>query len=126
MLEYKSDPLIPEIIGAAIEVHKQIGPGLLESVYEHCLCHELFTKSIEFKRQVPIPILYKGVKLNCGFRADLLIQDKIIIEIKSIDKLASIHRAQIISYMMIVRAPFGLLINFNVELLKTGLRKFVL
>jgi GxxExxY protein len=126
MIEYKSDTLIPMIIGAAIAVHKQIGPGLLESVYEQCLCHELCINNIKFERQVPIPIIYKEVKLNCGFRADLVVEDRILIEVKSIDRLASIHQAQLISYMKMMGIPFGLLLNFNVELLKTGIRKFIL
>jgi GxxExxY protein len=114
------------IIGAAMEVHRTLGPGLLESTYEMCLCRELGIRGIPFERQVPIPVEYKGVKLDCGYRADIVIDGTIRVEIKAIDSLLPIHDAQLLSYLKLGGWKIGLLINFNVELLKTGLRLRVL
>jgi len=118
--------LTDAIIGAAMEVHRTLGPGLLESTYEMCLCRELSIRGITFERQVPIPVEYKGVKLDCGYRADIVVDETILIEIKAIDSMLSIHDAQLLSYLKLGGWKIGLLINFNVELLKHGLRRRVL
>jgi GxxExxY protein len=114
------------IIGAAVEVHRTLGPGLLESTYEMCLCRELNIRGIPFERQVPIPVDYKGVKLDCGYRADIIVDGRILVEIKAIDSLLPIHDAQLLTYLKLGGWKIGLLINFNVELLKHGLRRRVL
>src|SRR5438552_18853577 len=114
------------VIGCAIEVHRALGPGLLESTYEICLCRELSIRGIPFERQVSIPVEYKGVKLDCGYRADIVVGGAILVEIKAIDSLLSIHDAQLLSYLKLGGWKIGLLINFNVELLKHGLRRRVL
>ena len=113
------------VIGAAIEVHKELGPGLLESAYEQCLCMELDQKNIPYRRQVAIPVYYKGTQLDCGYRADILIPDRLIIELKACEKLLPIHHAQILTYLKLARIKTGLLINFNVPVLKKGLKRFV-
>ena len=118
--------LTDAIIGAAMEVHPVLGPGLLESTYEMCLCRELSLRGIPFERQAPIPVEYKGVKLDCGYRADLVVDGTILVEIKAIDSVLSIHDAQLLSYLKLGGWKIGLLINFNVELLKHGLRRRVL
>ena len=118
--------LTEAIIGAAMEVHRALGPGLLESTYEMCLCRELSVRGIPFERQVSIPVEYKGVKLDCGYRADIVVDGTILVEIKAIDSLLSIHDAQLLSYLKLGGWQIGLLINFNVELLKHGLRRRVL
>jgi len=118
--------LTDAIIGAAIEVHRTLGPGLLESTYQMCLCRELSIRGISFERQLPIPVEYKGVKLDCGYRADIVVDETILIEIKAIDSLLSIHDAQLLSYLKLGGWKIELLINFNVELLKHGLRRRVL
>lgn len=114
------------IIGAAAEVHRTLGPGLLESTYEMCLCRELNIREIPFERQLPIPVEYKGVKLDRGYRADIVVDGRILVEIKAIDSLLSIHDAQLLSYLKLGGWKIGPLINFNVELLKHGLRRRVL
>lgn len=113
------------IIGLAIEVHKQLGPGLLESSYEHCLAYELRANGLNVKQQVALPIVYKEVKLDAGYRIDLLIEDKVIIEIKVVDALADIHTAQLLTYLKLKDLKLGLLINFNTLLLKTGIKRIV-
>ena len=117
--------LTDAIIGVAMEVHRALGPGLLESTYEMCLCRELAIRGIPFERQVPIPVEYKGVKLDCGYRADIVVDGTILREIKAIDSLLPIHDAQLLSYLKLGGWKIGLLINFNVELLKSGLRRRV-
>ena len=114
------------IIGASIEVHKALGPGLLESAYEECLCHELSLKRLKFDRQRKLPMTYKGIQLDCGYRIDLLVEEHVIVELKSIDKLSSIHDAQLLTYMKLTNSSVGLLINFNVPVLKNGIRRKVL
>jgi len=114
-----------KIIGAAIEVHKHLGPGLLESAYEECLCRELELRGINFERQVPLPLNYKGLKLDCGYRLDLLVDDCIIVEVKSVDALEPVHTAQVLSYLKLSGCRVGLLINFNVQVLKRGIRRLV-
>ena len=113
------------VIGCAIEVHKELGPGLLESAYQECLCHELSLNNISFEREKSLPIVYKGISLDCGYRLDIVIENEVIIELKSIEQLKSIHEAQMISYLKLSGIRQGLLINFNVELLKNGLKSFV-
>jgi len=114
------------IIGCAIEVHRNLGPGLLESIYEQCLAQEFWLTGINFKRQEALPIEYKGIYLDCGYRIDLLVEDEIIIEIKSVNEIIGIHEAQILTYMKLAKIKYGLLINFNVTLLKDGLKSFIL
>jgi len=118
--------LTGEVIGAAIEVHKTLGPGLLESAYEECLCFELQQKKILFERQKPLPVEYKQVKLDCGYRLDLLIPDRLIIELKACDAILPIHEAQLLTYLKLTGIKTGLLINFNVALLKEGIKRLVL
>lgn len=122
----KFSSLSEKVIGAAIEVHKALGPGLLESTYQQCLAHELSINSINFKMEYPIPVKYKGINLDCGYRLDLLVENKIIIELKSVEMIKPIHKAQILSYMKLTKISQGFLINFNVELLKQGLKSFVI
>ena len=122
----KFDELSNIVIGCAIEVHRTLGPGLLESAYEQCLARELFLADIIFEIQKPLPVEYKGIHLDCGYRLDMFIENKLILEIKAVDKLLSIHEAQILTYMKLAKVSVGLLINFNVELLKEGIRRFVL
>ena len=114
------------IIGASIEVHRALGPGLLESAYEECLCHELRLKSIQYERQKQLNLSYKGIKLDCGYRLDLLVENQVIIELKTIDKLSPIHDAQILTYLRLAKCNVGLLINFNVPVLRQGIRRKVL
>ncbi|MCL6613710.1 MAG: GxxExxY protein [Firmicutes bacterium] len=117
--------LTEEIIGAAIEVHRTLGPGLLESAYEECLCRELDLRRIRFVRQHPLPVEYKGVKLDCGYRLDLLVDDSVVVEIKTVDSLQPIHKAQLITYLKLGGWSIGLLINFNVPVLRTGIKRIV-
>ena len=118
--------LTEAIIGAAMEVHRALGPGLLESTYEMCLCRELNLRGIPFERQVSIPVEYKGVRLDCGYRADLIVGGKILVEIKAVDQLAPIHEAQVLSYPKLSGLKVGLLINFNERVLTHGVRRKVL
>jgi GxxExxY protein len=111
------------IIGAAIEVHRQLGPGLLESVYEECLCYELSQQGLRFRRQLEVPVIYKGLKLDCGYRVDLLVEDLVIVEIKSAESLAPVFAAQLLTYLRICQKRIGLLINFNVPVLRNGLKR---
>jgi len=120
------DQLSTQVIGCAIEVHREIGPGLLESTYEQCLAHELITNGFDFKIQYPLPVIYKDIRLDCGYRVDLLVENKLIIELKSVDAINKIHEAQILTYMKLAGIETGLLINFNVGLLKNGIKRFVL
>jgi len=123
--ERQENDISGKIIGAAIEVHKKLGPGLLESAYEECLCCEMQLRGIEFKRQVPLPVNYKGVVLDCSYRLDLLVEDKVIVELKSIEGLEPIHEAQMLTYLKLRNAWLGLIINFNVIMLKDGVRRLV-
>jgi len=118
--------LTEKVIGCAIEVHKSLGPGLLEAAYEQCFAKELNLEEIKFKTQVPLPVKYKGMKLECGYRVDFLVEKALIIELKSIEKILDIHKAQILTYMKLASIKVGLLINFNVKLLKNGIQRFVL
>ena len=114
------EALTEQIIGSAIEVHKLIGPGLLESVYEECLCYELYLRRLEFQRQVTVPVVYKGVKLDCGYRLDLIVENSVILELKCVDRVLPIHEAQLITYLKLLDKPVGFIINFNVSALKQG------
>ena len=114
------------IIGSAIEVHKALGPGLLESAYEECLWFEIQSKGLNAQRQVSLPIDYKGRQLDCGYRLDLLVDDKIVVEIKAVEKLLPIHKAQLLTYLKLGGWNLGLLLNFNVPVLKQGIRRLVL
>ncbi|HZR67351.1 MAG TPA: GxxExxY protein [Terriglobales bacterium] len=114
-----------EIIGAAIEVHRTLGPGLLESAYETCLVFELRERSFQVEQQKPLPILYKTVKLDCGYRLHLVVDNRVIVEIKAVEKLNSIHEAQLLSYLRLYGCKLGLLINFHVPLLRNGIRRIV-
>lgn len=113
------------IIGAAIEVHRTLGPGLLESAYVACLVYELMQRGFKVTQQAPLPLIYKDVKLDCGYRLDLLVNDAVIIEVKSVESLEPIHEAQLLSYLRLADCKVGLLINFNVKLLKHGIKRFV-
>ena len=117
--------LTHKIIGAAIEVHRQLGPGLLESAYEECLARELAIRGIRFERQKPIPVVYKGIKLECGYRIDLLVERRIVVELKSIAELAPIHEAVVLTYLKLCGNTVGLLINFHVTVLKDGIRRYI-
>ena len=113
------------IIGAAIEVHRQTGPGLMESVYEECLCYELSQLGLNFQRQVRLPIAYKGIKLDCGFKMDLLVEDAVVLELKTVDQLLPVHSAQLLTYLKLSGKKVGLLINFNEPVLTKGLKRLV-
>jgi len=118
--------LTHQVIGAAIEVHRTLGPGLLESAYRKCLCRELLLKGIPFQKERPLPLEYKGIRLECGYRYDILVDKRVIVEVKSVEALAPIHEAQIITYLRLGGWRLGLLINFNVVLLKDGIRRRIL
>ena len=124
-IECQENDISGKIIGVAIEVHRKLGPGLLESAYEECLCCEMALRGIKFERQVPLPLNYKGVDLDCGYRLDLLVEDKVIVELKSIEALEPIHDAQLLTYLRLRNAWLGLIINFNVMMLKDGVRRLV-
>jgi GxxExxY protein len=117
--------LTQKIIGAAIEVHKVLGPGLLESAYEGCLAHELSLANICFERQVPLPVTYKLLQLDCGYRLDFLVEKTVVLELKAVEGLQSIHQAQLLTYLKLGGWPIGLLINFNVPVLKKGIKRMV-
>jgi GxxExxY protein len=119
-------PLSKLLIGAAIEVHRQLGPGLLESSYEECLCFELAQRGVAHERQIPLPIVYKGHRLDAGYRIDLVVERTLIVEVKSVDQLVRIHEAQVLTYLRLSGLETALLINFNEVLLKDGLRRFAL
>lgn len=114
------------IIGAAIEVHKQLGPGLLESAYQECLARELLLRNIPYEREVPVPVVYKGVHLECGYRLDFLVNNAVVVEIKAVDGIAPVFEAQLVTYLSLGGWQVGLLINFNVLMLKDGIRRKVL
>jgi GxxExxY protein len=121
----KNDTLTEQIIGAAIRVHRELGPGLLESAYETCLCYELSLNGLQIEKQKVIPISYRGIKLDAGYRLDLIVENQVIVEIKAVSKLLPVHEAQLLSYLKQVGGGRALLINFNVKLLKHGLRRLI-
>ena len=120
------DELSGRVIGCAIEVHRHLGPGLLESAYEQSLAQELKINDIAFELQVPQPVKYKGIRLDCGYRLDVLVERTLVIELKSVDEIKGIHEAQLLTYMKLAGLRTGLLINFNVRTLKNGIKRFVL
>lgn len=113
------------IIGAAIEVHKALGPGLLESAYEACLASELKRRKLNFEQQKPLALIYREIKLDCGYRLDLLVEDCVIVEIKAVEVILPVHKAQLLSYLRLANRRLGLLINFNVEILRDGITRIV-
>ena len=115
--------LTGQVIGAAIEVHKTLGPGLLESTYEECLCRELDLRKIPYERQKELPVEYKGVQLNCGYRLDIIVAKMLIVELKSCESIQAIHEAQLLTYLKLTGIKVGLLINFNVTILKDGIKR---
>lgn len=117
--------LTEKIIGAAIEVHKALGPGLLESAYQECLLFELKSLGLEVKKEVSLPIIYKTIKLDHGYRIDLLVENEIVLELKTVESFTHVHSAQILTYMKLGNYPLGLLINFQTKLLKNGLKRFI-
>jgi len=114
------------IIGAAIEVHRELGPGLLESAYQECMCHELNLRGLKFLREVPLPARYKGLNLDCGYRLDLIVEDCVVVEVKCVDHILPVHEAQLLTYLRMTEKPAGLLINFNVAVLARGIVRRVL
>ena len=120
------DPLTDSVIGFAIEVHRVLGPGLLESAYEECLCHELRNSAFPFKRQVALPVVYKDVRLDCGYRMDIVVDGRLVIELKTVETILAIHEAQLLTYMKLSEIRTGLLLNFNSPVLKDGIRRRVL
>ena len=122
----KFDKLSNKVIGCALEVHRNLGPGLLESTYEQCFAHELKNAEIPFKLQHPLPVEYKGIRLDCGYRVDLFIDNEIIVELKSVDRVLPIHQAQLLTYMKLSGISIGLLMNFNVKYIKHGIKRMVL
>ncbi len=124
--ENEKDPRTAPIIGAAIEVHRHLGPGLLESAYEECLCHELHLRGLLFRRQVDLPVVYKGVHLACGYKIDVIVQEEVILELKTVERLLPVHDAQLLTYLRVSGKHVGLLINFNTSLLTRGVKRMVL
>ncbi|HSH16680.1 MAG TPA: GxxExxY protein [Verrucomicrobiae bacterium] len=121
-----AEEITDKIIGAAIEVHRVLGPGMLESAYEECLCHELELRGLAFQRQVQLPVRYKEVLLNCGYRLDLVVAEAVVVELKAVERLEPVHEAQLLTYLRLSQLRVGLLINFNVALLKQGIVRRVL
>ena len=120
------DELSNKVIGCALQVHRHLGPGLLESTYEACLAYELEQSGLTFRQQHALPVTYKTTRLDCGYRVDLLVEGRLIVELKSVEKVLPIHEAQLLSYMKLAAVSVGLLINFNVSLLKNGIKRMVL
>lgn len=117
--------LSSKIIGAAIEVHKALGPGLLESAYEECICHDLSSGGFSIERQKPLAVRYKGIKLDCGYRMDVVVENKIILELKSCEKIEPIHKAQLLTYLKLSGLNLGLILNFNVTVMRDGIARIV-
>ncbi len=118
--------LTEKLIAAAIEVHRQLGPGLLESAYEECYCHELKLRDLVFERQKPLPLEYKGIKLDCGYRMDVVADRKAVVEIKCVEKILPVHEAQLLTYLKLARLRVGLIINFHSRFIKDGIKRLVL
>lgn len=119
------EDLTKRIIASAIEVHRQLGPGLLESAYEECLCHELGLQHIFFERQKALPLQYKGITLDCGYRMDVVVDNKIILELKCVDRILPVHEAQLLTYLKLTNLRVGLILNFYVPVMKDGIKRFV-
>ena len=120
------DPLTEKVIGLAIEVHRALGPGLLESAYEACFCYELKAHEVPHQRQVSLPVIYKTIKLDCGYRMDVVVEDRLVVELKTVDRLLAVHDAQLLTYLKLSGIDTGLLLNFNTAVLKDGIRRLVL
>jgi GxxExxY protein len=121
----EGDPRTAPIIGAAIEVHRCLGPGLLESAYEECLCHELHLRGLSFERQVDLPVPYKGLHLGCGYKIDLIVESEVVLELKAIETILPVHEAQLLTYLKLSGKHIGLLINFNTPVLTRGIKRIV-
>ena len=120
------EDLTGQIIGAAIDVHRELGPGLLESAYEACLCYELSVRKIPFTRQVMLPVVYKSIRVDCGYRADVIVADRVVIEVKAVESVTDLHKAQLLTYLRITGNKVGLILNFNTVTLKDGIVRQVL
>ena len=120
-----TNELSKRIIGTAIEVHKVLGPGLLESAYEECLCHELYLQKLSFERQRPLPITYKNIKLDCGYKLDVFVEESIVLELKSCERIKPIHKAQLLTYLKLTGVNLGLLLNFNAVVMRDGIVRMV-
>ena len=123
VLRRRLNELSSKVIGACIEIHRELGPGLLESAYEECLAYSLSQLNLEFKRQVPMPVRFRTVRLDCGYRLDLVVEDLLIVELKSVAEMHPIFEAQLLTYLKLAHKPLGLLINFNVPVLKDGVKR---
>ena len=121
-----NDLLTEKIIGFAIEVHRQLGPGLLESAYEECLCYEFRENGLNFRRQVPLPVVYKSIRLDCGYRIDVVVEEQVILELKTVERFMPIHDAQLLTYMKLSGLRTGLLLNFHSAVLRDGMRRMML
>ncbi|MFO0839797.1 MAG: GxxExxY protein [Phycisphaerae bacterium] len=122
----KHGEITEQVIGAAIDVHRALGPGLLKSAYEESLCHELGLRGLSFRRQIPLPVTYKGVRLDCGYRVDVMVESCVLLELKAVDELTAVHEAQLLTYLKLADCPVGLLLNFNVAVLRDGIVRLVL
>ena len=122
----RTEATAAEIVDAAVKVHKALGPGLLESVYEICLCHELSIRGIPFRRQLDLPVCYEGIRLELGLRIDILVDDSVIVELKTVEKLLPVHEAQLLTYLKLSNNRVGFLLNFNVPLMKHGIKRLAL
>jgi len=120
----KRDPFTEKVIGCAIEVHRTLGPGLLESTYQQCLAHEMSLNDIPFRLECSLPVEYKGMRLDCGYRMDIVVDERLILELKAVEKVKEIHKAQLLTYMKLAKVKTGLLINFNVRRLVNGIQRF--
>ena len=118
--------LTENIIGAAMEVHRALGPGLLESVYQACLAREFALRSLSFEQEIPLPVIYKDVRLDCGYRLDFLVNDKVVVELKAVEQMLPVYEAQLLTYLRLTGCKVGLLMNFNVPVLKDGIVRRVL
>ena len=125
MSTFVASPLVESVIGCAIDVHRVLGPGLLESAYDRCLAHEFSLRKIRYRRQIPLPVVYKGIDLDCGYRVDYVVQDELLLELKAVDRLLPIHQAQLLTYLRLLRLRQGLLMNFNVALMAQGIRSML-
>jgi GxxExxY protein len=125
MNRQRYEAIAKEVVDACIQVHRALGPGLLESTYQKCLLYELSSRGLKVTSEVSIPVVYKGVELDCGYRIDILVEDVIVLELKSVEKLLPVHSAQIITYLKLANKRLGFLLNFNVSLMKNGLNRFV-
>jgi GxxExxY protein len=121
----RANEISRRVIGACIEIHRTLGPGLLESAYEECLCDELNLQSFAFERQKLLPVAYKGIKLDCGYRLDMVVEDQVIVELKTVPELLPVHEAQLLTYLKLSGLRLGLLVNFNVSVLKNGIKRMV-